>query len=211
MMAHRFRHSLMMGMFAAAVAAPSLFAAPPMQMPKPSHDYNVAPAGDYTLDPAHTSVIARVSHLGFSTEVFRFLTVTGDLVWDPAHPEADKLTTTVDPHSITTAPTGSVNFAEELSGAQYLNVAKFPTATFVSKAFHVVDATHGKVDGDLTIMGKTLPATFDVELVGAGVFFGNDVLGVRARTTIDATQLGLPPMLSAPIELEIDTEFHHKI
>jgi polyisoprenoid-binding protein YceI len=210
MLVQTLRRSLMMGAFAAGLAGPPLLADPAMQMPKPSHDYTVAPAGDYTLDPSHTSVIARVSHLGFSTEVFRFLTVTGDLAWDPAHPETDKLSATVDPHSITTAPTGSINFAEELSGAKYLNVAQFPTATFVSKAFHAIDATHGKVDGDLTIMGKTMPATFDVELVGAGVFLGNDVLGVRARTTVDATQLGLPPMLSAPIELEIDTEFHHK-
>jgi polyisoprenoid-binding protein YceI len=201
-----YRRALAAGALLATLAAPPLLA----QIPQPSHDYKAAPAGAYVLDQSHTAVIARVSHLGFSTEVFRFQTVSGNLTWDPANPASDKLSVTVDPKSIATAPTPPVNFAEELTGKQYLNVAAFPTATFVSRAFHAVDATHGKVEGDLTIMGKTQPVTFDVQLVGAGEFFHNQVLGVTARTTIDASGLGLPAPLSAPIELVIDTEFHKK-
>jgi polyisoprenoid-binding protein YceI len=203
----KLRRPLAIGALVAALGAPPLLA---QQMPQPLHDYKAAPAGDYAIDPSHTSVVIRVSHLGFSYEVFRFQTVSGDLTWDPANPAANKLTVTVDPKSITTAPTGSVNFAEELAGKQFLNVAAFPTATFASRAFHVVDATHGKVDGDLTVMGKTQPVTFDVELVGAGPFFHGPVIGVTARTAVNPTGLGLPPALSAPIEVIVDTEFDKK-
>jgi polyisoprenoid-binding protein YceI len=179
-------------------------------MPKASKDYKVAPAGAYALDPAHTGIIARVPHLGFSFEVFRFTTASGGLTWDPANPAADSLNVTVDPKSMTTAPTGAVDFAAELTGDKFLDVAKFPTATFVSKAFHQVDATHGKVDGDLTIMGVTQPATFDVELVGAGQFMSHTVIGVTARTLIDLKGFGLPPYIQGPVELVIDTEFDKK-
>jgi polyisoprenoid-binding protein YceI len=174
-------------------------------MPKPSHDYNAAPAGAYALDPKHTGLIIRVSHLGFSYEVFRFQTVAADLTWDPAHPAADKLNATVDPKSIVTGPVEG--FSQELSN-QFLKTAQFPTATFVSRAFHVVDPTHGKVEGDLTLLGQTKPATFDVELVGAGPQFHGPVLGVTARTMINPADYGLPPFMSEPIELVIDTEFH---
>jgi polyisoprenoid-binding protein YceI len=178
-------------------------------MPKATKDYKVAPAGAYALDPAHTGVIARVPHLGFSFEVFRFTTVSGALTWDPANPAADSLNVTVDPKSLTTAPT-AIDFAGELTGDKFLNVAKFPTATFVSKAFHQVDATHGKVDGDLTIMGVTQPATFDVELVGAGQFGPRTVIGVTAHALVDLKGLGLPPFIQGPVELVIDTEFDKK-
>src|ERR1019366_2402843 len=29
------------------------------------HDYHLAPAGPYGLDPAHTAVVAKVSHIGY--------------------------------------------------------------------------------------------------------------------------------------------------
>jgi polyisoprenoid-binding protein YceI len=194
---------------AAALAAAPVMAQP--AMPQPAHDYKASPAGDYALDPSHTGLIVRVSHLGFSFEVFRFQTVAADLAWDPANPAADKLDVTVDAGSIATAPTGSVDFAKELSGPKFLNVAQFPKATFVSRAFKPIDATHGKVEGDLTILGKTVPATFDVELVGAGQGFHGPVLGVHARTTVDAVALGLPAFMgAAPIEIIVDTEFDKK-
>src|SRR5512140_1073575 len=64
----------------ALVAGPAIAAtAPAAPMP---------PAGDYKLDPAHTSVTFRVSHLGFSHYTARFSRIGGDLKFDPAHPAA---------------------------------------------------------------------------------------------------------------------------
>ena len=45
---------------------------------------NTAPAGTYKLDPAHTSVIFRLSHLGYSHYTATFDKVAGSLVFDPA-------------------------------------------------------------------------------------------------------------------------------
>jgi polyisoprenoid-binding protein YceI len=195
---------------AGALAAAATFAAAqaPMKLPTPEHDYKVAPAGKYAIDPAHTGLVAYVSHVGFSNELFRFETVSGTLQWDPANPSADVLDITVDPKSITTAPVGE-DWAPVLAGPKFLNTPKFPTATFVSKSFHADSATHGKVAGALTIMGVTKPAVFDVQLIGAGNFFGKPTLGVHAETAIAPNDYGLPPpFFGAPIRLIIDTEFH---
>src|ERR1700744_3408228 len=151
---------------AAAETTPTL--PPNFVLPHGQHDVRKATAGTYTSDVMHTSIIARVSHLGFSMSAFRFGKSSATLQWDPAHIDASKLNATVDPASIATPVQG---FAEQLVGKDYLNTAKYPAATFVSTAFHAKDFQHGTVDGRLTIMGKTLPATFDVDLVGAGPGF----------------------------------------
>ena len=168
-------------------------------------DLHEAPAGKYALDPDHAAVIARVSHLGYSHSVFRFDRVQGALAWDPADPSKSTLTAAVQTASIAT---NVKDFAAELAGDQYLKSAAFPQATFVSTAFRQVDATHGTVDGQFTLMGKTRPLRFDVEFVGAGKGFGGHPrLGISAHGGIKPQDFGLPPMLTEPIELVIDTEF----
>ena len=98
-------------------------------------------------------------------------------------------------------------FSDELSGEKYLNAVKFPQMTFVSTAFHPTSATHGAVEGDLTVMGVTKHVVFDADLVGAGKGFRGPVIGVTAKTMLDPKGLGLPGFFSAPIEIDIDSEF----
>ena len=195
-------------LFAAALAAGLLTAASAHAQPArpaPVRDYKAAPAGKYAIDPKHTGVVARIPHMGFSYSIFRFNAVAGNLVWDPADPAKDVLNVTVDTASIVTGPVEG--FTAELSGPQYLKSAQFPRATFVSKAFHIIDAHHGTVDGELTVMGVVKTVTFDVELVGAGQGFRGPVMGVTARTALHPKDYGFPPFFSGDIELVIDSEF----
>ncbi|MBV9992077.1 MAG: YceI family protein [Alphaproteobacteria bacterium] len=194
----------------AAMAAAEPAAPPPgFKLPHGQHDARTATAGTYTLDVQHTALIARVSHLGFSMSGFRFDKVEATLQWDPAHMEKSKLSASVDTASIATPVAG---FAQQLTGKDYLNSANFPKATFVSTAFRPSGNQHGQVDGKLTILGKTVKATFDVTLIGAGPGFAaspklGHVLGVRAVTLVDPKALGLPDVFSDPIEIAVDTEF----
>ena len=184
--------------------------APALAQPPPGvfvggHDYKVADAGAYAIDPSHTAVIAKVSHIGYGLSVFRFEKVDGALTWDPAQPSRSTLTVTVETASIATPVPG---FATELQGDGFLKSAAFPKATFVSTAFHQTDAGHGKVDGQFTLMGKTHPVSFDVELEGAGKGFGGHArLGVEAKGAINPADYGLNPMFATPIQLVIDAEF----
>lgn len=164
-----------------------------------------ARAGTYTVDPDHCAVFARVQHIGYSWSVFRFDRVSGKLVWDPAAPEKSTLSVAVVVESITSNVKG---FASELAGDNFLKAAKFPEATFVSTAFTRSDATHGKVEGNFTLMGVTKPATFDVELIGAGKGFeGKPRLGVHAVARIVPADYGLPALFGKVIEIVVDTEF----
>lgn len=182
---------------AQAALPPGVFAA--------ERDIALATAGAYTLDEAHTAVIVRVSHLGYSQSVFRFDRVKGSLTWDPVAIGKSQLSATVDVASITTNVKG---FAEELTGEGFLKAKAFPQATFVSTTFKPTDKTRGKVEGQFTLMGKTRPVIFDVELGGAGKGFGGKPrIGVHAVATINPQDYGLPPFFTDPIQIQIDTEF----
>jgi len=193
------------GIPASAAPAPKA----PMVIPMGQHDYKLATAGTYTLDPNHIGLIARVSHMGFSISIFRFGKVAATLDWNPADVSKCKLSATVQTASIESNVPG---FSEELQGDEYLKSAKFPTATFTSTAFRQTDPQHGKVDGEFTLMGKTVPVTFDVSLVGAGPGFAGGpvmghVIGIHAEGSINPQDFGMSPFFKTPIQLVIDTEF----
>ncbi|WP_299840339.1 YceI family protein [uncultured Paracoccus sp.] len=188
----------------------------PADVPRGQPDYHAAGAGAYVLDPAHTAVIARVPHMNFSVSVFRFDTVSGSLQWNPENSAASTLTATVQAGSISNPYPG---FAETLTGADYLNVAAHPEASFTATGFDAVSNTAGTVTGDLTIMGQTHPATFDVTLIGAGEGYTGDendlpilahLIGMHAETTIDPQAYGLNAFFTDPIEIQIDAEFARK-
>ena len=172
------------------------------------YDYRQATAGTYALDPEHTAVIARVSHLGYSYSVFRFDRAGATLQWDPANPAVCTLDATVDAASIASPVKG---FAEHLAGDDFLKADKFPQASFKSIAFRQTGPHSARIDGDLTLMGKTRPVTFDVALVGAGKgFAGQPRIGATARADIKPVDFGLPPLFGETIEIVIDGEFERK-
>jgi polyisoprenoid-binding protein YceI len=168
-------------------------------------DYKQAPAGSYAIDPDHASVIARVSHLRYSWSIFRFDRMSGTLNWDPVNTASSSLTAKVETASITS---NVKNFGQQLAGDDFLKARSFPEATFVSTAFRQMSTRRGKVDGQLTLMGKTKSVTFDVELVGAGKgFAGQPRIGANARASINPVDFGLPALLGDAIEIVIDVEF----
>jgi polyisoprenoid-binding protein YceI len=78
----------------------------------------------------------------------------------------------------------------------------------VSTAFRQMSTRRGKVDGQLTLMGKTKAVTFDVELVGAGKGFADRPrIGVSARGSINPVDFGLQPLFGDVIEIVLDVEF----
>src|SRR5260370_36633341 len=169
---------------AAAPSAGVAQSAPPPGLPRGVYmgepDYKQATAGTYALDPDHASVIARVSHLGYSYSIFRFERLSATLAWDPANTAGGSLSATVETASITSNVKG---FGEQLAGDEFLKSKAFPQAPFVSTAFRQTSSHGGKVDGQLSLMGKTRPVTFDVELVGAGKGFpGQPRVGMKPRT-----------------------------
>lgn len=126
-------------------------------------------ADTYVIDTkgAHASINFAIQHLGYSVLTGRFDKFEGEFTYDPAKPEASTVNVTIDTTSVNS------NHAERdkhLRSPDFLNVEKFPQATFVSKSIKVDADDKGEFDiiGDLTLNGVTKSITVEVEKVGEG-------------------------------------------
>ncbi len=178
------------------------------------------PAGDYALDPAHTSVTFRVNHLGFSHYTARFSSIEGQLQFDPAHPAAMTVAASIDPLSLelNAPPKG---FHDQLMGKGWFEAAQFPKLTFKSTKVDVTGANTARVTGDLTLHGVTRPVVLDVTYNGgwlANAYDGNRV-GFSAHTVLKRSAFGISQGIPAPgttmgvsddVDVAIETEFGSK-
>ena len=174
-----------------------------------SKDPSKTPAGIYNISPPHAALFVRVPHNGgVSFSLFRFNKVSGKLDWVPNDLTKSKVNLTVDMSSLAT---NVPKFAEELTGEQYLNAAKYPTATFVTTSAKRTGPDKGTMTGDLTFMGVTKPATFEVTYVGgnqsaAGLMnMGFNAVGKIKRSDYGFTA-GMGP-IGDEITITMDTEF----
>ncbi len=184
---------------AALAGAP---AAPPVKDPK------AAPAGAYKLDENHIGVVARVPHSnGTSYSIFRFDKAHGTLNYDAAAPANIKLDVTVEPGSINSNVAG---FATTISGDRFLKSATFATAQFVSTGVQA-SGTHATINGNLTFMGQTKPATINADLVAVGRSQGGkSVIGFTGSLKFKRSDFGFTAMVGPigdDIEVLLDGEF----
>lgn len=166
-------------------------------------------AGTYAVDPGHTQVGWRVSHMGFSNYAGGFSDVSGTLELQPKNPAAAKLSVKIPVASVTTT---SAKLTDELKGDQWLDAAKFPDMTFVSTKVVPAGKDHAKVTGDLTLHGVTKPVTLDVTLVGAGVnpLSKKYTVGFEATGTLKRSEFGVKtyvPLIGDELHLTIAGAF----
>ena len=149
---------------------------------------NATWAADYTVDLSHAFIQFRISHLGYSVLTGRFNDFSGDFSWDKEKPSDSTININVKTASIDT------NWAERdkhIRGDDFLEVEKFPEATFKSTKF-TGDATSGKLEGVLTLHGVSKPVTLDVKSIGEGDDpWGGYRAGFSATTSIDRTDFGI--------------------
>jgi len=172
-----------------------------------------APAGDYILDPAHTSVTWSLSHAGLSYYTARFDDVTGALNFNPEDPTASELDVRIDPKSVST---GDPDWDEKLAtSGNYFDAETYPEIRFVATSSTRLTENTGQVTGDLTLRGVKKPVTLDVTYNGAGKSFGNPgkTLGFSATGTFNRSDWGLDYLITLAnigdeITLRIETEFN---
>lgn len=59
-----------------------------------------APSGNHVSDPAHSSVLWKITHLGLSNYTARFTQMTAELDWNADHPEQSRIVAIIDPTSV---------------------------------------------------------------------------------------------------------------
>jgi len=161
-------------------------------------------AAEYVFDKkgAHQFIQFRVQHLGYSWMNGRFNDFDGTFSYDSTDPKSAKVSVKIDTSSVDS------NHAERdkhLRSDDFLNVDKFPEATFESTSFD------GKIlTGNLTLMGVTKPVNIDVEKIGEGKDpWGGYRAGFEGKTTFAMADFGVKKSLgpkSANVEMTFSVE-----
>jgi polyisoprenoid-binding protein YceI len=140
----------------------------------------------YVLDGSHTYPRFSYSHLGFSTQLSRFNTTTGKVVFDKAA-KSGSVDIEIDAKSV---DTGSTLFNQHIQGEDFLDTAKYPKAIFKSTNVVFEGEKPVKVEGNLTIKGVTKPVTLIVTSFHAmpHPMQKKDAIGANAHTTIKRSE-----------------------
>ena len=176
------------------------------------------PAGAYTLDKAHGSLLFRVNHLGFSHWTARFKKFDAQLQFDSVDATKSSVTVTVDPKSIASdnAPEG---FMATLAGPEWLNAGKFPQMTYRSTKVERIGTNDLRINGELTLHGVTKPVALVASYNGGYAGHAYDPharIGFSATGTLKRSDFGVAYGIPAPgatmgvfddVEVIIEAEF----
>ena len=113
----------------------------------------------YTIDGSHTFPRFSYSHFGYSKQLSKFNKTTGTIVID-REARTGSVDVTIDTKSV---DTGYPLFNEHIQGEDFLDTAKYPTATFKSTKVHFKGNKPVSVDGELTLKGVTKPVVLKIE------------------------------------------------
>ena len=174
------------------------------------------PAGVYTVDKTHASLIWKVSHAGLSNYTARFKSYDAEINFDPADITKSTVTAKIDPTTLETdyVATAEKDFNKNLiTKEEWFNAGKFPEITFKSTKIEVTGENTGKIHGDLTFLGVTKPVTLDAKFNGAYAvqpFSKKPALGFSATGSITRSDFGLStyvPMIGDKVDIVIEAEF----
>lgn len=193
------RHSMKLMPLTAAAAALALSFAQP----------STVAAAEYVIDTkgAHAFIQFRVNHLGYSWLYGRFNTFAGEFSYDADKPEESKISVTIETASVDS------NHAERdkhLRSPDFLDVAKYPEAKFVSTGVQMNADGTAKLMGDFTLHGVTKPIVIDVYKMGEGKDpWGGYRAGFQGSTTITMADYGMtydlgPASTEAEITLSVE-------
>jgi polyisoprenoid-binding protein YceI len=147
-------------------------------------------ASTWSIDPEHSNVGFKVRHLMVSNVKGSFDKHTGTVDINDKDITKSKVEVSIDTNSINT----NVNKRDEhLRSADFLDVAKFPAMTFVSKKVAKAGKDKLKVTGELTLHGVTREVVLDVEGPSKESKdpWGNIRKGATATTKINRKDFGL--------------------
>ena len=165
--------------------------------------------GNYKIDPAHTTVLFKINHMGMSTFVGRFDNVDASLEFDPKNMANAKLSAII---TIASIDVNNKDLEETLRGSSWFNAEKFPQAFFKTVSTQIIDESHTRFVGDLTLHGITSPIEINVSFNGGGdnMLTGKYTIGFSATTSFKRSVFGvdyLIPAVADKVDVEIFAEF----
>lgn len=138
-------------------------------------------AANYDVDPVHSAITFKVSHMGVGWVHGRFNSFSGSFSVDAGKPAGDSFTARIRTDSV---DSGDKKRDEHLASPDFFNAKQFPAIEFKSTA---VKATQDGLDvtGNFTMHGVTKPITVSLK-GGKTVEFppGMHRTGYSGQTTI---------------------------
>jgi polyisoprenoid-binding protein YceI len=161
----------------------------------------------YVLDPLHTAVNWEINHFGFANVTGKWY-ADGQLNYDEQNPQNSSVKVTID---IAKIVTGIPKLDYNMLGSAFLDVKKYPKATFVSTKVTMMDKNTGTVEGNLTLHGVTKPVVLNVTFnkVGIDPITKLNTSGFSAKTSIMRSDYKITtyvPSISDEVQLDIEVE-----
>jgi polyisoprenoid-binding protein YceI len=143
----------------------------------------------FNLDSTHSFPRFSYSHLGYSIQMSRFDKATGTVTLDKVAKTAT-VDIVIDTKSVST---GSTTFNEHIQGEDFLDTAKYPTATFKSTKVTFEGDKPAKIEGNLTLKGITKPVTLTVTSFHTmpHPMLKKDAIGANATTKVKRTDFNM--------------------
>ncbi|AZQ73740.1 polyisoprenoid-binding protein [Streptomyces luteoverticillatus] len=145
--------------------------------------------GDYTIDPAHSSIGFTVRHAMVTNVKGSFTQHEGTLRLDGSDPA--RSTAAIDVR-IDSVDTGIKDRDAHLLSGDFFDAEAFPLMTFRSTAAERVGGDRYRLTGDLTIKDVTRPLAIDLEFNGSATdVYGNERVGFEGSAEILRSEWGL--------------------
>jgi polyisoprenoid-binding protein YceI len=152
-------------------------------------NFAAVPAGNYNLDPMHSTVGFAVRHFEINWVSGRFKDFTGAINYD----ERDATKSTVEFAAKTeSVDTGVEPRDQHLRAPDFFDAATYPEMKFVSTGIEKKGADEYVLRGDFTMKGVTKQIEFPFTFTGAVKDpYNNTRFGIEARTRIDRRDYGI--------------------
>ena len=137
----------------------------------------------WKLDPSHTHIEFAAKHMMVTTVKGQFSKFDGVIHADEANPTRSSVEVTIDAASLSTRDEKRDG---HLRSPDFFDTDTYPYITFKSTRVEQLDASNGKLYGDLTIKDVTKPVVLNLEFAGlAKSPWGTTSAGFSAETKIN--------------------------
>jgi polyisoprenoid-binding protein YceI len=114
----------------------------------------------WKIEIGHSKIMFRVRHLMIASVTGSMNSFTGSLDFDTENPVNSSVNVEIDPTSINTR----LGVRDNNLRSVLLKVKKHPLITYKSKRIEVLDESHGRIIGDLTIHGLSKEVILDTKM-----------------------------------------------
>jgi len=143
----------------------------------------------WAIDPTHSEIGFKVKHMMFTNVSGKFNAFTATIENDADHFESSKISFSADVNSV---DTNNGDRDNHLRSADFFDVEKFSTLSFVSTSVKKINEGTFQINGDLTIKDVTAPVTLNAEYSGLMKDpWGNTKIGLSVDGKINRKDFGL--------------------